>query len=53
MDKSGELIQRDVVQHIADLQEMLEKAHWAASSLSLFDAVREERERRDAAARED
>lgn len=47
IDESGEIVSRDIVQHIADLQELLQKANWMASTLALFDGVREERERRD------
>lgn len=47
LGKEGEVIRRDIVQHIADLQEMLEKANWMAGSLSLYEPVREERERRE------
>lgn len=45
--EGGQVVHRDIVQHIADLQEMLQKAHHAASSLSLFEGVREEVERRE------
>lgn len=44
---SGEVIEKDIVQKIADLQELLAEAHFAASSLNLFEGVRQERERRD------
>jgi hypothetical protein len=47
IDESGEIVSRDIVQHIADLQELLQKANWVASTLALFEGVREERERRD------
>jgi len=45
----GEVVSRDIVQHIADLQELLQKAHSAASTLGLFEGVREEIERRERA----
>lgn len=47
LSEGGEVIHRDIVQHIADLQDLLKKAHWAANSLALFEGVREEQERRE------
>jgi len=47
IDKHGHLVQRDIVQHIADLQELLGQANLLANSLSLFEGVRDELNRRD------
>jgi len=44
---TGQVVHRNIVEHIADLQEMLQKAHVMASSLALYDGVREELERRE------
>lgn len=45
--ESGELVEKDIVQKIADLQELIAKANFAASTLSLFEGVQEERDRRE------
>lgn len=49
LTETGEIVERDIVQVIADLQDLLAKAHFAASTLNLFDGVREENARRDSA----